>query len=755
MPGTIVVEAMDINSQGLDEAGWTTALGGRRKQPTSTSPYGGQDGTKNTPAGSRTAISPAKSFMKQITAASRLPTLPKDQMKIILRPKGGLNVSKADIIHLAQALAMAVALTEQQTGEDTVCPNKVVVCYECGHVGHRADVCASSAEEKKCRGCGEAKSSESEEGVHQCTPKCEACGGPHITGDRTCRHRYHIPYIVRRRRRRRGPMARQTQTAGGDDASLSYPQGSSATPTTPSDSDGPAHKNRGTPAHWGRDPDPGHRTRNGPRRPTKKEDCNGQKTRGEAQSEQVNDPRIQSLEAENQQLRRELAELKEALNTIREQFSHRDEETVSQPDNEDEMAEPSEDTATAAASPARSTGIGRLASIEKTLGRMMAMLSGMETRLTQLERPKVQAISRLTTSTVPKQENPNPDGHLRIGTVSEGPYELGNCGTPQCSVLFPLLFNIAMHKLSTRIAAIPNVGHAIYADDITIWAPVGSLAMLEHSLQSALEATDDFLSNTGLELSPDKLELLLYRPSRQGAENAKLDSLTRPGLKRVLSYPHFTSTEKLLELGLRNTADELIKAHTPAQITRLSSTKPGIKLLAEAGIQPRHEQATKVSLSRENRNRIMVDPVRRNIQVHHKGGNMLNAASVYTKTSYVAEEAAIALAFHSAKAPAILTCAFTTTSTRRLHNYFVNLIPHTVAPGIDDATAKHFVGWSEGAMCRAEFEECAKSADDKAGSCADVSGDEAVVENVSGGQYAHVDEEVVGAKADELLEGTS
>ncbi|KAH7947415.1 hypothetical protein HPB52_011732 [Rhipicephalus sanguineus] len=348
MPGTIVVEGMDINPQELNEAGWTTPLGGRRKQPTSTSPHGGQDGTKNTPAGSRTAKSPAKSFMKQITAASRLPTLPKDQIKIIVRPKGGLNVSKADIIHLAQALAMAAALMEQQTGEDTVCPNKeqnilviatphdhnaraysrirklhtklgafevsayiaapdgtckgvirnvdpslddgalkrmivnprnpkalevrrtknthvvvilfdgmrvpntvmrgaalvpcflykrqVDVCYECGHLGHRADVCASSAEKNKCHGCGEAKSSESEEGVHQCTPKCEVCGGPHITGDRTCRHRYHIPYIVQRRRRRRRQMARQAQMAGGNDANLSYPQGNSATPTTPLDS---------------------------------------------------------------------------------------------------------------------------------------------------------------------------------------------------------------------------------------------------------------------------------------------------------------------------------------------------------------------------------------------------------------------------------------------------------------------------------------------------------------------------------------
>ncbi|KAH6941764.1 hypothetical protein HPB50_023570 [Hyalomma asiaticum] len=123
--GTITIEGMDINPQELDEAGWTTALGKRQKQPTSTPPYDGQGGTKNTPAGSRTANSPAKSFMQRIMAASRLPKLPKDQIKIIVCPKGRLDVSRADIIHLTQALAMTVALMEQQTCEDTVCPNKV------------------------------------------------------------------------------------------------------------------------------------------------------------------------------------------------------------------------------------------------------------------------------------------------------------------------------------------------------------------------------------------------------------------------------------------------------------------------------------------------------------------------------------------------------------------------------------------------------------------------------------------------------
>ncbi|KAH6941429.1 hypothetical protein HPB50_017935 [Hyalomma asiaticum] len=124
---------------------------------------------------------------------------------------------------------------------------------------------------------------------------------------------------------------------------------------------------------------------------------------------------------------------------------------------------------------------------------------------------------------------------------------------------------------------------------------------------------------------------------------------------------------------------------------------PRCKPKPEAGIQPRHEQATKVSLSRENRTRIMVDLVPRNIHpVHHEGrrfarakailqkinqqklealffdaaryhggdkfaisvvdagGNMVNAASVYAKTAHVAEEAVIVLALHSTKAPAVV-----------------------------------------------------------------------------------------------------
>lgn len=73
-----------------------------------------------------------------------------------------------------------------------------------------------------------------------------------------------------------------------------------------------------------------------------------------------------------------------------------------------------------------------------------------------------------------------------------------------------------MKGLSERLRSLPNIGHSLYADDITIWCPGGSLAEVENALQSALDETESYLEGTGLQLSPKKSELLLYRPARQG-----------------------------------------------------------------------------------------------------------------------------------------------------------------------------------------------------------------------------------------------
>lgn len=374
---------------------------------------------------------------------------------------------------------------------------------------------------------------------------------------------------------------------------------------------------------------------------------------------------------------------------------------------------------------------------------------------------------------------------INIGQIRSRKHKLGNVGTPQGSVLSPLLFNIAMHDLANRLSKVHGVGHVIYADDITIWSTSGPLGSLEQNLQHALDTTQAFLQNTGLKLSTSKSELLLCKHGpRKGqllsslpvhlhtkdggsipicntikvlgmvvgaysGDNAealkrieksvfnftrvlsrvnsrraglkednlmkafhaflishvtyaapflnwkktelnKIDTLIRTGLKRVLSLPRNTSTERLLQLGLHNTATELFEAQRHAQISRLSLSKAGNEILFEAGLQPFFMPPEKSQLCTQAMKAITVDPIPRNIHpTHNEGrrkarakailakimcndtqvlfvdaakywnrgayavsvvdahGSLVNAATVVTNFTHEAEEMAIALALRS------------------------------------------------------------------------------------------------------------
>lgn len=69
------------------------------------------------------------------------------------------------------------------------------VCFKCGQVGHRSDVCNNEPSEK-CRKCG---SPPSPTGEHDCKPKCQLCGKDHETGNRRCKALYRTPYLIKKR----------------------------------------------------------------------------------------------------------------------------------------------------------------------------------------------------------------------------------------------------------------------------------------------------------------------------------------------------------------------------------------------------------------------------------------------------------------------------------------------------------------------------------------------------------------------------
>ncbi|KAH8026635.1 hypothetical protein HPB51_023145 [Rhipicephalus microplus] len=81
----------------------------------------------------------------------------------------------------------------------TLYKRQIDTCRTCGQVGHRQDVCPTPST-KVCDHCGHLPT----DNPHVCNqPVCALCGEAHRTGDRECRHRYQLPYLVRRRRQRR------------------------------------------------------------------------------------------------------------------------------------------------------------------------------------------------------------------------------------------------------------------------------------------------------------------------------------------------------------------------------------------------------------------------------------------------------------------------------------------------------------------------------------------------------------------------
>ncbi|KAM7297478.1 hypothetical protein ISCGN_022629 [Ixodes scapularis] len=92
--------------------------------------------------------------------------------------------------------------------------------------------------------------------------------------------------------------------------------------------------------------------------------------------------------------------------------------------------------------------------------------------------------------------------------------KLGSRGTPQGAVLSPLLFNLALRGLPEALRAVPNVEHAIYADDITLWCREGSDAEIEEKLQAAADIVGEYVMRCGLKCAPEKSELLVFRNPR-------------------------------------------------------------------------------------------------------------------------------------------------------------------------------------------------------------------------------------------------
>lgn len=103
-----------------------------------------------------------------------------------------------------------------------------------------------------------------------------------------------------------------------------------------------------------------------------------------------------------------------------------------------------------------------------------------------------------------------------VGGLQSSTLELGSRGTPQGSVLSPFLFNVAMMGLPEILNDIEGLHHSLYADDVTLWVAGGSDGHVQDTLQRAIEAVEEYVGPRGLSCSPQKSELLIYRPTSRG-----------------------------------------------------------------------------------------------------------------------------------------------------------------------------------------------------------------------------------------------
>lgn len=97
---------------------------------------------------------------------------------------------------------------------------------------------------------------------------------------------------------------------------------------------------------------------------------------------------------------------------------------------------------------------------------------------------------------------------VRLGHLRSTTFTLRSRGTPQGSVVSPLLFNLAMRELPPLLSAIPTVNHALYADDLTLWVAQGSTGRQQDSLQAAIDVIQEYLQERGLKCAPEKSALI-------------------------------------------------------------------------------------------------------------------------------------------------------------------------------------------------------------------------------------------------------
>ncbi|KAG0443396.1 hypothetical protein HPB47_014966 [Ixodes persulcatus] len=65
-----------------------------------------------------------KHFKSKLRKAARMPVLPKQDIKIVMRPRGGLNIGEVSTFEISRAIVAAANVSGEEVTQDLICPNK-------------------------------------------------------------------------------------------------------------------------------------------------------------------------------------------------------------------------------------------------------------------------------------------------------------------------------------------------------------------------------------------------------------------------------------------------------------------------------------------------------------------------------------------------------------------------------------------------------------------------------------------------------
>lgn len=119
---SIGVQGSDITPR--DTAGWTTVSKRVKHADAANASKAGESPATEHTSRARERASYARRATAAATKAARMPSiLPKDDIKIIVRPRGGLNIARTEATIIMSAVVAAAGIPKQEANADTICTN--------------------------------------------------------------------------------------------------------------------------------------------------------------------------------------------------------------------------------------------------------------------------------------------------------------------------------------------------------------------------------------------------------------------------------------------------------------------------------------------------------------------------------------------------------------------------------------------------------------------------------------------------------